>query len=87
MDDKAAVAGLAEIAEAAGIEVRFEKMSGDVAFYPGGFCKVKGRKVIIINSKASPSERVLTLARAIKGFDLSSIYIKPALRELLEKVR
>jgi hypothetical protein len=86
VDEKAVTAGLTELAEAAGVEVRYEKMSGDIAFYPGGLCKVKGRPVIIINSKASERERMHILARAVKGFDLSDTYIKPAIRELLERV-
>jgi len=85
LDEKTLMAGLEELAEKAGVDVRYERMAGDVAFYPGGFCKVKGKPVIIINSRITGKERLQILARALKGFDLRDTYIKPAVREFLEK--
>lgn len=53
----------------------------------GGLCLLKGEYVVIINSKATAKERIKTLVVAIKHFDLDQIYIRPALRELLEGIR
>lgn len=86
MDEKALMAGLQEILEGAGVEVRCERMKGDAAFFPGGLCRLKGRPVVIINNRASQWERLMILGRAVKGFDLAHVYLKPALREFLENV-
>jgi hypothetical protein len=86
VDEKAVMAGLQEILESVGVEVRCERMKGDVAFFPGGLCRLKGRPVVIINNRASQLERLMILARAVKGFDLSHIYLKPAVREFLERI-
>ena len=37
-----------------------------------------------MNSQAKPAEKIRTLVQALKRFDLSGIYLKPALRDLLE---
>ncbi len=38
-----------------------------------------------IRDRAAARDRVRTLVQALKPFDLSNVYIRPALRELLEK--
>ena len=52
----------------------------------GGLCKLRGEKLLIIDSKAPVRDKIRTLAEAVMHFDLDEIYIKPALRELLDKV-
>ena len=52
----------------------------------GGLCLLKGEYVLIINSEATAKEKIKTLAMAIKHFDLDQIYIRPVLRELLDKI-
>ena len=42
--------------------------------------------VLIINSKATAKERIKTLAMALKHFDLDQVYIRPVLRELLDRI-
>jgi hypothetical protein len=45
---------------------------------------LKGEYVLIINSKATVKDKMRTIAEALKRFDLDQVYIRPALRELLD---
>jgi len=87
-DDTTLIDYLEELAESFGIEIRYEIITQDedLPFVAGGLCLLKGKYVLIINSKASVQERIRTLATAIKHFDVDQIYIRPVLRELLDKI-
>jgi len=52
----------------------------------GGLCLFKGEYVLIINPKASVKDKIRTLAVALKHFDLDQIYIRPAIREILDRI-
>ncbi|NLD39188.1 MAG: hypothetical protein GX654_20215 [Desulfatiglans sp.] len=73
-----------ELAKNLGITVRYEKILRESAFFPGGFCRVKDKDLIIINSKASLDDKVEIMVRALIPFDLSQIYVLPAIRELID---
>ena len=77
---------LEELAESLGIEVRFEKLKKESAFFPGGLCKVKGEDIIIINSTAPIDDKIEIMGKALSSFDFSNIYVLPALRELLDSL-
>ena len=88
MDDDAIIDCLEELAERFGIQIRYEVIRQDEDFSPvvGGLCVLKGEYVLIVNSKATVTEKIKTLAMALKHFDLDQIYIRPVLRELLDRV-
>ena len=84
MDNTVLLGHLEELAYALGIKVRYEKLEGDLAFTSGGLCRIRNEPVFIINVDATTEEKVRTFARALRRFDLSQIYLKPALRDFLE---
>ena len=88
MTDDAVIEQLEELAKSFGIQIRSEaiKQDEDLVRVVGGLCKLKGEYVLIINSKATKMDRVWTLATALKHFDVESIYLRPVIRELLDKV-
>lgn len=86
MDDKILIEELEALAHQLHIDIRYEVFSGETRS-PGGMCRIRGRRVIILNKGGSIREKATTLTRALSRFDLSSIYLKPALRELLETSR
>jgi hypothetical protein len=88
MDQGAIIDQLEELAERFGIQIRYEpiKQDEDLVKIVGGLCLLRGEYVLIIDSKAAISDKIRTFAEALRHFDLDQIYIKPALRELLEKV-
>jgi hypothetical protein len=76
---------LEALAESLGVRVRYDILPEEVGFASGGLCRLKGRYVVIINEKASKAEKIRTLSRALRRFDLGAVYLKPAVRELLEE--
>lgn len=85
MDDTALLGHLEALAHTLGIEIRYEVLEGETPFQSGGLCRVREKQFIIVNAVAPTGEKVQTLARALGRFDLSRIYLKPAIRDFLEQ--
>jgi hypothetical protein len=51
---------------------------------PEGSAVLKGKYVLILNSKVTVKEKNQVMINALQQFGLSGIYIKPVIRELLE---
>jgi hypothetical protein len=88
MDERTIIDHLEELAEKFGVQIRYEaiKQDEDSINVVGGLCLLKGEYVLIINSKATAKDRIKTLAMAVKHFDIDRIYIRPDLRELLDRI-
>jgi hypothetical protein len=87
LDETVLLRHLEELAYALDVKVRHEAFEEDLSASAGGLCRIGQKAVFIMNAKASTSEKVQTLARALRRFDLSGIYIRPLLREFLEDGR
>jgi hypothetical protein len=85
MDEKEILNQLEELAKNLGIIIRYEQLLKEGSFYSGGLCKVKGEDILIINSVAGIDDKIEILAKAVVSFDLSRVYMRPALREFLSK--
>ena len=85
VDDHIALDQLEALAYGLGIEVRYEKIPQDDVTIAGGRYRLKGKNVIVIDSRATTRERIRILVQALKPFDLSNVYVRPALREILEQ--
>ncbi|UCF56135.1 MAG: hypothetical protein JSW15_08520 [Deltaproteobacteria bacterium] len=85
MDENTLLSQLEELAHSLGIEIRYEPIKKEGSFYPGGLCQIKGEYVLILNSAATVRDKIQTLARAVNRFDLSQVYLRPGLREFLDK--
>ena len=88
MDEYAIIDQLEELAERFGIRIRYEPIKQDEGLVKivGGLCLLRGEYVLIIDSKAAMIDKIRTFAEALRHFDLDQFYIKPALRELFDKV-
>ena len=88
MDENSIIDQLEELIRRFGIQIRREpiKQDEDLVKVVGGLCLLRGEYVLIINSKATTMDRIKTLATALKHFDLDPIYIRPVLRELLDRI-
>ena len=86
MDEDAVIEQLEELARGFGIEIRYEPIviEEEAINVVGGLCKLRGEKILIINSKAPVRDKIQALARALSNFDLDQIYIRPAIRALLD---
>lgn len=87
MDQGAIIDQLEELAERFGIQIRYEPIGLDEEGINlmGGLCKLRGEKLLIINSKASVRDKIQAFAQALSNFDLDQIYIRPAIRGLIER--
>jgi hypothetical protein len=88
VDESTIIDQLEELIEGFGVKIRHEaiKQDEDLVRVIGGLCLLRGEYVLIINSKATTMDRIKTLATALKHFDLDEIYLRPVLRELLDKI-
>ena len=84
MDENVLLGHLEALAHTLGVKLRYENMEGETAFPKGGLCRIRDKHFIIMNKGATTTEKVETLAGAFRRFDLSRVYLRPALRALLE---
>lgn len=78
---------LEELLTRLGVDVRSEsfdpKMFHDTSTR-GGLCRVRNRTVVLVDSRAPLVERIAVLATAAASLDTESVYIPPAVREVIE---
>ena len=88
MDENTILDQLEELIEKFGVQIRHDaiKQDDNSVNFVGGLCLLKGEYVLILNSKATIRDRIWTLGIALKQLDYEQIYIRPVLRELLEKI-
>jgi hypothetical protein len=86
LDESAFLAELEAVAQSLGVEVRYENLKKEGSFTPGGLCRLKGRYLLIVNSRAATRDKVEALAMALNRFDLSQLYLKPGVREFLDQL-
>jgi hypothetical protein len=84
VDARTILGHLEAVADQLGVEIRYEPMEGETVLSPGGLCRIRGKQVIIVNSKAPPGDQVGTFVKALRRLDLGQIYLKPGIRDLLE---
>lgn len=70
-----------------GIQVRYEALTAGVATGAGGLCRVKDNWCVIIDKKASASERASILLDALTGFDTDAVFLPPQAREAVQARR
>ena len=73
-----------ELAERLGILVRDENINIEESSSTGGLCRIEGQYVLILNSTVTAKEKIQVMIKALQQFDITDIYIKPVIRELLE---
>jgi len=88
VDERILLDQLEELLEWFGVRIRYEviKQDEDSVHVAGGLCLLRGEYVLIVNSNANIRDKIWTLGTALKQFDYDQIYIRPVLRELLERI-
>ncbi len=77
---KQLLAELEEIVQRLGYKLRYEK--GD---FEGGYCLLKESHLFVINSRNEAEKRVAIIAKNIKELGIDDIFIKPQVREVIER--
>jgi hypothetical protein len=73
---------LEQLADRLGWEIRYEL--GD---FRSGFCQQQDRKLIIIQKKTSPTERVDFIAKTLAEEDLDGMFLLPQVRKVIDSQR
>ena len=65
------------------VQIRKEAMGGN----GGGLCCLRGKNVLIIDQESSSLETAISCAKAVESIisDMEGIYLKPAVREFIDK--
>jgi hypothetical protein len=80
MKEEEILSGLEKLVESLHIQLRYEK--GDFA---GGYCVLKDKRMMIVNSALSPAMRLKVLARELATMNLDEVFVLPALREAIQE--
>ena len=82
MDPATLLSDVAELLDRLGIEARFEHLGGG----SGGICMIRGRRVAFFDLDADPVTRAdRCLAGLARLPELETLYVKPSLRELIDR--
>ncbi len=76
---------LKELSEKLGIEVSEQNLKKVGLRVQSGFCKVKDKKMFILDKHLSMREKNFILATFLGKIPHEEIYIVPAIREFIEK--
>jgi hypothetical protein len=71
---------LLEVYTQIGYTVRIEK-----GFFKGGFCLLREQKLFLLNKNIEPAKKINFLAKNLSEIGVEGIYLKPNIRELIEK--
>ena len=82
--DDSLLQSLVELAEKLSVRVIFRNLKDDEFVIKSGMCSIKGDTLIIIDSRVSLEEKVKTLCKELKKFNLDNIFISPAMRDILQ---
>jgi len=84
--DEALCEELKEVARRLGMQVREEVLLREVGYrVRSGSCRVRGDDVVFLDRNLPTDERVQVLLEALAGRDVETLYLTPALRQLLER--
>ena len=76
---------LKEAAEKIGITVKEHNFRNAGIHVSSGLCKIRDQQYFIMDKRLTVREKIDALAECLKEMNLESVYIVPAVRELLKK--
>ncbi|MBF0529294.1 MAG: hypothetical protein HQK55_08490 [Deltaproteobacteria bacterium] len=75
---------LEDLARQLGMTVRYEPLNwGELDISPGR-CRIRGEDYLFVDPRMNTAARIELICREISRLDLSNIFIKPILRDLIE---
>jgi hypothetical protein len=84
MDTHSRLEDLKTVAQKLSIEIVTGSFADDDISIQSGFCKLKGKNLIILDKKLNPENQAEIILQALKKFDLETIYVPAWIREQLE---
>ena len=68
-----------QLAEALNVKIIQEKGN-----FKGGYCLLEKERIIVVNKLNPLEQRIRALAQAFSQMDISKIYMKPAIRSIID---
>lgn len=88
MGPEEVVRELLNVAERVGIAVRLEPLDPDLFERSrGGICRIEGVRTIVVDARASNEEKMVVLLHALGSVELDAVYMRPQLRDRIERHR
>ncbi|MFH1112686.1 MAG: hypothetical protein V1792_02080 [Pseudomonadota bacterium] len=84
MNELSLLEHLEQIASRLGVELRYENLGQSGIRSDGGYCKVAGKPLILLNRKDSRQRKIRVLCKSLNRLDLQGIFIPPAVRRAIE---
>ena len=82
MNSREILEQLVTMLESKNVEIRTDSLGGGA----GGLCKIKGKYTFFIDSDSTAADSAVNAAQAVaKIFDIDAVYVKPEVREFIEK--
>lgn len=83
MNQQDIIQQLLVLLEGSGVQIRSDSMGGG----GGGLCRLKDKDLMIIDRDSSSLETAIACARALRAVipDIESIYLKPVVRDFIDK--
>jgi len=76
-----------EAATRLSIEIVTKNLFDQEISIQSGYCKFKGKDMIILDEQLTPEEQVEVILNTLKQFDLETIYLPSWIRESIESGR
>ncbi len=84
MDPLSQLEDLKEAANKLSIEIVTDSLFDPEVMIQSGYCKVKGKKMIILDNLLSIAEQNEVILQTLKKFDMEDIYLPSWIRERIE---
>lgn len=82
MDDQQILEELLALLEGGNVTIRRDELGGS----GGGLCEIRGKATFFVDTQTTPGEMAaLTAETVAKTVDTEDVYIRPEIRELIEK--
>ena len=87
MDALSRLEDMKEVAARLSIEIVTKNLFDQEISIQSGYCKVKGKDMVILDKQLTPEEQVEVILNTLKQFDLETIYLPSWIRESIESDR
>ncbi len=71
------------LAERLNVQVRHVRLGGS----GGGLATVRSQRILFIDQDADAQDQLEVVARAMSALDLENVYLRPDVREMIERYR
>ena len=84
MDALSRLEDMKEVAARLSIKIVTRNLFDQEISIQSGYCKVKGKDMVILDKQLTPEEQAEVILKALKQFDLETIYLPSWIRESIE---